>query len=268
MKYGVMEGFRMHDTQVEYGLTSKGCRKLLFKKAKELGFQGIELGLGQNFMEDPLWMGEGTTRLAIGEAAQHTGIDVASICLHLLNHEEYSPASVRKDHRKLGSKIVKNSIEACSSIGASVILMPFFGSAALKSEEQRRLLVGEMKKLSTKAESNAVHLALETSLEAPEMVRIVDSIESDFVKIYFDTGNVVVQGYDLVQEIDTLGERIVQVHVKDHPGGTLGKGKIDFDEVIGRLRSIGFEGYLILETPALNNSEEMALRNLNFLKQF
>ena len=44
-------------------------------------------------------------------------------------------------------------------------------------------------------------------------------------------------------------------------------GRIDFEEVIGGLRGIDFEGYLILETPALNNSSEMALRNLNFLKQ-
>jgi sugar phosphate isomerase/epimerase len=145
--------------------------------------------------------------------------------------------------------------------------MPFFGSAALKSENQISLLVSEMKKLSSLAESNGVYLALETSLDAPDMVRIVDSIESDFVKVYFDTGNAVVQGYDPIQEINTLGERIIQVHVKDYPGGTLGMGKIDFDEVIGGLRGIGFEGYLILETPALNNSAEMALRNLNFIKQ-
>ncbi len=257
----------MHDTQVEYGLTSSGGRKLLFKKAKELGFQGIELGLGQNFMEDKLWTGEGNTRQVVSEEAQHIGIDVASICLHLLNHEEYSPASVRKDHRMLSSEIIKNSIEACSSVGGAVILMPFFGGSALRSDNQINLLVSELRKLSSIAESNGVYLALETSLEAPDMVRIVDSIESDFVKVYFDTGNAVGQGYAPIQEIDTLGDRIVQVHVKDYPGGTLGMGRIDFDEVIGGLRGIGFEGYLMLETPALNNSAEMALRNLNFIKQ-
>jgi len=267
MKYGVMESFRMHDTQVEYGLTSNGARALLFKKAKELGFQGIELGLGENFLKDKLWTGEGNTRQVFSEEAQRNGIDVASICLHLLNHEEYSPASVRKDHRALSSEIIKNSIEACSSIGGAVILMPFFGSSAIKSDNQISLLISELKKLSSIAESNGVYLALETSLKAPDMVRIVDSIESDFVKVYFDTGNTVEQGYDLIQEIDALGERIVQVHVKDYPRGTLGMGRIDFAEVIGGLMDIGFEGYLMLETPALNNSEEMALRNLNFIKQ-
>lgn len=103
----------MHDTQKEYGLASNGDRKQLLKRAKELGFQGIELGIGKNFIEDPLWTGEGATRQAISKEAQHVGIGVASICLHLLNHEEYSPASVRKDHRELSRKIIKNTIEAC-----------------------------------------------------------------------------------------------------------------------------------------------------------
>jgi len=40
MKYGIMEGFRMHSTQVEYGLTPSGDRVLLFSRAGKLGFQG------------------------------------------------------------------------------------------------------------------------------------------------------------------------------------------------------------------------------------
>jgi sugar phosphate isomerase/epimerase len=266
MKYGVMESFRMHDSQIEYGLRSNGDRKLLFNKAKELGFQGIELGIGHTFREDQLWTGDGNMRQAIKEEARLTGTDLASICLHLLNHEGYSLASTRRGHRKLGHEIIQNCIEACSNIGGSVILMPFFGTAVLKSEKQIKFLISEMRKLSYIAEDNDVHLSLETSLEAPDMLRIIDSVDSDYVQVYFDTGNTAGGGYDIVQEIETLSDYIVQVHVKDYPGGTLGTGNINFHEVIGVLRRIGFDGYLVLETPALHNSEESALRNLTFIK--
>ena len=93
MKYGIMESFYMHHSQMEYGLSSNGDRVSLFSKAGELGFQGIEFGIDLDYREDPLWTGKGELRQAMKEAAQATGVEAASICLHLLNHVENSPAS-------------------------------------------------------------------------------------------------------------------------------------------------------------------------------
>ena len=54
MKIGIMEGFRMHRSQIEYGLTPDDGRVSLFPKAGDLGFQGIEFGIGLDYKEDPL----------------------------------------------------------------------------------------------------------------------------------------------------------------------------------------------------------------------
>jgi len=266
MKYGVMEGFRMHHSQMEYGLRHEGDQTRLFPKAKELGFHGVELGIGLDYREDPLWTGDGYIRQAIKEEARLTGVEAASICLHLLNYDENSPASINAEHRETGREIIQNAVEACADIGASVILVPFFGTATLKTQEQTRLLIDEIIELSPTAEDRGVCLALETSMEAPELVQVVESIGSECVQVYFDIGNTASMGYDVVQEITTLGELIVQVHVKDHPSRILGEGEIDFGGVIAALEKTGFDGYLVLETPSLDDSVGSASSNLAYLR--
>jgi len=267
MKYGVMEGFRMHSSQTEYGLNPEGDRTSLFPKAKELGFHGVELGIGLDYREDPLWTGQGGARQAIKLEARRTGVGAASMCLHLLNYDEHRPASGNAEHREAGRGIILKALEACGAIGASVMLIPFFGTAALKSEKQTRRLIDEMRALSPVAEERGVCLALETSLEAPRLVRVIESIGSDHVKAYFDTGNTASKGYDVAREITALGGLIAQVHVKDHPSRTLGEGDIDFAGAIAALEETGFDGYLVLETPSLDDSVGSASGNLAYLRR-
>jgi sugar phosphate isomerase/epimerase len=55
--------------------------------------------------------------------------------------------------------------------------------------------------------------------------------------------------------------------VKDYPGGTLGEGDIDFKGAIAALEETGFDGYLVLETPSLDDSVGSASGNLAFLRR-
>jgi len=267
MKYGIMESFRMHNNQAEYGLRSDSDRASLFTKAGKLGFQGIEFGIGLDYKENPLWTGDGDVRQSMREAAQITGVEAASICLHLLNYMENSPASSEAEHREAADEIIRKTIEACAHIGASVILVPFFGTAILKSEKQIQQLIGEMREHSPFAEEKGVCLALETSLDAADMVRIVEAVDSDCVQVYFDTGNTASIGYDIAQEIEQLGEYIVQTHIKDSPSGTLGEGRVDFRAAIGAFERVGFDGYLMLETPSKDDSTAEAIKNLDYISQ-
>ena len=262
-----MESFMMHHSKMEYGLSSSGDRVSLFSKAGELEFQGIEFGIDLDYREDPLWTGDGYLRQAMKEAAQATGVEAASICLHLLNYLENSPASDEAEHRDAADEIIRKTIEACAHIGASVILVPFFGSALLKTEDQIQRLINEMKRLAPIAEDKGVCLALETSLSAPDMVRIVESVGSDYVQVYFDTGNTAGAGYDIVQEIEELGEHIVQTHIKDNPSGTLGAGNIDFAAALTAFKKVGFDGFFMLETPSTDDPVAGAVGNLSYLSR-
>ena len=100
------------------------------------------------------------------------------------------------------------------------------------------------------------------------MVRIVEAIGSDYVQVYFDTGNAAIIGYDIVQEIGRLGKHIVQTHIKDNPSTRmLGEGNIDFEAAIGALKKVGFKGYLMMETPSTGDSVAAAAKNLAYIKR-
>lgn len=265
MKYGIMEGFRIFNTSVRYGLVDE--RISLFQKAEKLGFDGIEFGIDVDYQEDSLWKGKGDLRKKMNEAAKETGVKSASICLHLLNYRERSPASDKLEHREVAREIIEKTVEACTDIGASVILIPFFGTATLSSEEHIHRLIDEMKKCAPIAEKSKVYLGLETSLRAKEMKRIVEAIGSDYVRIYFDTGNTAGFGYDVVTEIEELGDYIIQTHIKDNPSDKmLGKGNVDFRAALDAFERVGFDGYLMLETPSKEDSERAAKENITYLK--
>lgn len=266
MKYGIMEGFRMFNTKIRYGLVDD--RISLFQKSVELGFDCIEFGIDVDYQDDRLWTGEGDLREAMKEAAEQTGVEAASICLHLLNYNQRSPASDNAEHREVARVIIEKTIEACTNIGASVILLPFFGTATLSSEDHIQRLIQEMKECASIAETSKVYLGLETSLVASEMKRIVRAVDSDYVRVYFDTGNAASFGYDVVREIEELGEYIVQTHIKDYPSEQmLGRGSVDFKAAMNAFEKIDFDGYLTLETQSTDDSVTAAKANLAYLKQ-
>jgi hexulose-6-phosphate isomerase len=185
----------------------------------------------------------------------------------MLNYIENSLISENSKHRKTSLEIILNTIDICTDIGASLVLVPFFGTASIITKKQIQILTMEMQKLANPAEEKGVHLGLETGLEASTMVQLVESIGSDHVGVYFDTGNTASKGYNMKHEISTLSENILQVHIKDYPYRKLGEGNINFHDVISSLKKISFDGYLILETPSLDDSSKTAIENLEFLKQ-
>ena len=266
MKHGIIEGFEMHRTREGFGIPSNGDRAAFIEQAGELGFHGVEFGIGHDYAEDGFWTGEGDVRSAMREASEASGVEMASICLHMLNDIKNSPASCDAQERSTAHSIIRKTIEACGEVGIPLILIPFFGSAALKEEAKIAHLIEGMKKLAPIAREHGVSFGLETSLGAPDMVRIIDSIGADNVKVYFDTGNADIIGYDILDEIKELGKRIVQVHMKDNPSGILGQGSIDFPAVYEALAEQEFDGYLVLETPALDNAISSASRNLGFME--
>jgi len=74
-------------------------------------------------------------------------------------------------------------------------------------------------------------------------------------------------GFDVVDEIRSLGSaRICEVHLKDNPH-YLGEGKIDFRAVIDALPDIGFAGWARLETDCPASVEDDMRRNLKFIRR-
>jgi L-ribulose-5-phosphate 3-epimerase len=100
-----------------------------------------------------------------------------------------------------------------------------------------------------------------------EMATYVDQFQSPWIKAYFDVGNVVSHGYPQ-DWINTLGNRIVRVHLKDvklgkggcHEEVNLGDGVIDWAAVRKAFADVGYTGYATTELAA---GDEAYLRDVS-----
>jgi sugar phosphate isomerase/epimerase len=169
---------------------------------------------------------------------------------------------------KIAIRWVTDSIRLTAAMRTQVLLLPFFGRQALRTEEERNYVGDVLRELAPEAQKAGVILGLEDENSAEENVRIMDRSRAGNVLIYYDVGNSTnIGGYDVVKEIRWLGkDRICQIHLKDKPL-YLGEGKIPFREVLQAIRDIGFGGFANLETDFRPGAlEEDMRRNLGFVR--
>jgi sugar phosphate isomerase/epimerase len=229
--------------------------------AKSLGFDGVQVSLGRKPVDNKLPLDNAEMQAQYLRKARQEGIQLAGTCLDIL-HVNY----LKND--KLGQKWVADSIGITRTLGAKVVLLPFFGRGALTTHAEMDYVGDALKELAPEAEKADVILGLEDTISAEDNVRIMDRAQSKAVLVYYDVGNSTIAGFDPVKEIRWLGKnRICQFHLKDNPH-YLGEGKIDFPAVMQAIDDIGFTGYANLETDAPSKSVGDDLtRNLRFVRK-
>jgi len=162
---------------------------------------------------------------------------------------------------------VADSIPITARLKAEVVLLPFFGKAALMNHAEMDRVADLLKEVAPAAETAGVALGLEDTISAEDNVRIMERAGSPAVKVYYDVGNSTHGGFDVVKEIRWLGaQRICQMHLKDNPH-YLGEGSIDFPAVMKAILDIGFQGFANLETDCPSKSVEADMaRNLKYIR--
>lgn len=258
MKYGAMDG------------VLRQPRDDVFAFAKKLGLDGLELGLGRNYLEDTLWHAE--PRQLIKQKASQAGVEIPSICLGLFNDVTCNPASPQPDESQTGRDILAHAIEMAVDVGASVLLVPFFGSATIEDADTAGIerMIQAMAVCAPVAAEAGVSLALESKLNAATLIHILDAVDSDGLGVYYDVANAVWCGNDPAEEIRRLGSRIVQMHAKDIEAGPgdrmLGAGRVDFDACVSALADIDYDGYVVLETPVQDDVFADTKANLDYVR--
>jgi L-ribulose-5-phosphate 3-epimerase len=239
----------------------------LFRAAHQLGFAGVELGVGAAYQESPLWNTVASRHLR-GRAAEH-GVGIASICLHTC--WEISPASREESVRERAHDMLIEACDCARQAGATAILVPVTpgGEDDLEAASQRWHDV--LSRVAWAAERDGVWLCLENvgsafARNGEQVGTLADSVGSPNVAVYYDPGNALQADADPVNEVLVLGDRIRQVHIKDPGGDLLGDGRMDIPSFIRALRATGYDGWLILETPPTDDPHAAARANLAYLQ--
>lgn len=225
--------------------------------AKQLGFDGVQISIGKG--TDKLPLSDPGLQKAYLDESKRVDLKIASLCLEILHTN-----CLKSD--PLGQRWVADSISIAKAMGLRVVLLPFFGRCALETEAEMGKVGDILKELAPAAEKAGVILGLEDTISARDNVRIMDRTQSSAVLTYYDVGNSMNNGFDVVKEIRWLGSaRICEVHLKDNPH-YLGGGRIDFKAVIDALADVGFDGWAQLETDSPSSVEADMGRNLRFIR--
>ena len=240
------------------GMTVAECIAM----AKDAGFDGIELSLDEQG-EISLNSSERDI-LRIKKIAEDTGIEIASLATGL--YWAYPVTSSDPKIRQKSKDIVKKQLETAALLGTDGILVVPGMVAGLSPNSEvvqydvayERALEAFVQ-LKEEAEATKVSICLENVwnkflLSPLEMRDFIDKINSPYVGVYLDVGNVIYTGYP-EHWIRILGKRIKKVHFKDFRRnvGTLEgfvdllAGDVNFPEVVQAFKEVGYDDYVTAE---------------------
>ncbi|HEU0248921.1 MAG TPA: TIM barrel protein [Gaiellaceae bacterium] len=230
----------------------------LFRLAARLGFAGVEATLSR---QEP-------DRLEGLVSAQHVhGLAVPSLVLG--EHSDLGGvADADPTVAEHARRDVERALDWATELGAEVILVPFFGRAELRDEADLERAAVAFRPLCELAGYRGITLCYEGTLPADRISVLAARIGSRAFGCYFDLANVVVRGMDTATEMRSLGPLIRRVHFKDarvQPGDCPpGLGLVDFRESACALDEIGYDDWVVLETPP--GPSELVARDLAFAR--
>jgi sugar phosphate isomerase/epimerase len=225
-----------------------------FACAAELGFAGIEVVLGGGALGRPERVDE------LAEEAARTGLELPSLVLGAHNVDggiaDADPAVAAG-----ASAQVLQALRWAPALGADVVLVPFFLASDLADDDALTRCTAALAALCPAAERAGVTLCFEGSIAAGELLTLAERVASPAFGCYFDPANLVVAGLDPAAEARALGSLIRRVHLKDtrerRGDCRLGEGRVDFAACARALAEIGYDGWVVLETPP-GTPEEVA----------
>jgi L-ribulose-5-phosphate 3-epimerase len=239
--------------------------------AKKIVLDGVQISPLKP--EDVLSYARPETIKAYKEKMKATGLVVSGLGITVGNQ-----CPLATDGRAV--KWMEQTIDATAELGASAILMAFFGKGDMRAKsggggdkkskkgkkgkkpdapakpvaatasglKQKEFdgIVANLKQVASRAADKGVTLGLENTLSAKQNIEIMDAVGAPVVQVYYDIANSTRGGYDVPAEIRLLKGRINEFHFKENKGG-FPDGSLKMDPIVAAIKETSYQGWLTLE---------------------
>lgn len=239
--------------------------------AKKAGYSGIQIITGDLDERGLIPLSYPSTLRAFKEASKEHGVEIVGLCAAALNKLPcWEPET-----RNQSFSVALQSIQACHALKVPILLLPFFGKAAFGNNPDSlefKAATDLLRELATEAAVYQVTLGIESRTKQPALDYLLKDIGSPFLKVYYDTGNMLLEGEDAYRVIEHWGpETICQMHLKsfDSNEGVFGEGKTDLKQLVRSIQNSGYDGWLVFESgPGKNRTLgfDYAKRNFENIK--
>jgi sugar phosphate isomerase/epimerase len=210
--------------------------------------------------------------------------------LHLVRSRELELSAVRCPlRRSLDSpedqqpriEHVKRVMDLSFDLGPRVVVIE---AGRVPDEEEAksaaarpRLLAEALRALGAYGDRVGVELALETGLETGAALRAyLDRFDSGSLRANYDPANLLVNGFDPIESLRVLRDRVRHAHARDaRVGGAsrtarevpLGHGDIDWLQLLAVLEEVDYHGWLAVERESGDDRLGDVTRGVAFLRR-
>jgi hexulose-6-phosphate isomerase len=235
-----------------------------FEIAKEIGYSAVEW-----IVEKPLEINAMMSKSGIKEikdVISKTKVRIDYVCADIFMQQPL--VRMTQEIKEENKELLKNILLNAKEVGAIGVEIPFVDASSIKSESEKNELISCMQEAFELAEEIGMKISLETDLNPTSFKELLDRINLNHVQANYDIGNSASLGFDPVEEIDAIGNRILNVHIKDRKLGSttvpLGTGDADIKLSLSRLSEINYLGGITMQAARGTDDIEVAKSQLKY----
>jgi D-psicose/D-tagatose/L-ribulose 3-epimerase len=216
---------------------------------KQNGIDGIEV---------PLFQPQDFDAAGVKQACREFGLE-CTVCA--VNPAGINPTADSAADRAKAIEHWKRAIGAAAAAGARVVAGPVYSPVGYlpgrrRTADEWKWGVEFFRALLPTLRDSGVTLALEPLNRfetyylntAADAVRLCEQVGSPEVGILFDTFHANLEEKDVAAAYRLCGKHLAHVHTCENDRGTPGTGHVDWTGVFAALRSIGYDGWLVIES--------------------
>ncbi|EFR44346.1 L-ribulose-5-phosphate 3-epimerase [Streptococcus pseudoporcinus] len=230
--------------------------------AKDLGFDFVEMSVDESDARLARLEWSKEERLEIVKAVYETGIRIPTICFS--GHRRYPLGSNDPTIEAKSLNLMKQCIELAQDLGVRTIQLAGYDVYyEEKSPKTRARFIKNLRKACDWAEEAQVMLSIEimddpfiNSIE--KYLAVEKEIDSPYLFVYPDTGNVSAWHNDLWSEFYNGHKSIAALHLKDTYAVTetckgqfrdvpFGQGCVDWEEMFAVIKKTNYKGPFLIE---------------------
>ncbi len=217
-----------------------------FQLAKDIHADGVEVDMGplgkrvlfENKLREPHF------QQLFRRTADSLGVAVPSIAMSGFFAQSFLKRENYKD-------LIEDCLKTMDVFGAKVAFLPLGGSGHewKQAGEEHKEMVRRLHEVGEMAQAAGKVIGIRTQLDARANIKLLDEVNSEGIKIYYNLQDAVDQGLDPSKELKLLGrDRIAQIHASLTDSVTLDKDpRIDMLKIKKALDKMKWSGWLVVE---------------------
>ena len=249
----------------------------LLTSAARSGFDFLEMSIDPSQQRLSRLDWSWNERIQLRHQMEDARLWIHSICLSA--HRENPLGSRDPEIRQRGMRIMQKTIELAHDLGVRLIQVAGYDTYGEPSCETSRQYYRDGVAQATDWASQAgILLGLENQERGyvdsiSTAVEVVSLINSPYLGLYSDVGNLIVNELDVASEIQMARGKLFGIHVKDTKPGIprrvpFGEGQVPFNLVFEQLIAIRFRGVITVEmwNDNLSNAEQVSSQSCKMIK--